>query len=73
MANVRRAKVGDLVKAEVNGDPFFAEVIGGPTKVSPRVYELDVRVIGAGQWQRGKRYDRLRGRQVKKLYRALRA
>lgn len=73
MASVARARAGDVVKCSKNGETFWAEVTANPEKVSPRVFELPVRVIGGGHWQRGRRYSRVRGRQVETLYRALKA
>lgn len=72
MASVAgRVKPGDVLCCEVNGDRFFATAEDAPEKVSPRVFEIPVKVIGAGVWQKGKRYTRVRGRQVIAIYRRL--
>lgn len=73
MASVAgRVKAGDVLECEVNGDRFFATV-EGMKKVSPRVHEIEVKTIGAGHWQKGARYQRVRGRQVVAVYRKLKA
>lgn len=72
MADMTRVRAGDIVRAEVLGDSYFAEVLTAPQKVRPRVYEIDVRPLFAAPHRRGERYTRLRARAVKTIYRRLR-
>lgn len=74
MANVRMAKVDDVVKCNVLGEEFFAEVRTEPEQVSPRVYEVSIRRIGGHPaFANQNRYKTVRGRQVVALYRKLKS
>lgn len=71
MAAIGTVKVGDIVRCEVKGDRFFAEVESPPVAVSPRVHEIRVKIIAPGHWQNGARYEQVRGRAVLNVYRKL--
>lgn len=74
MADIAAIKQGNLVRCDVLGDVFFAEVTTPPEKVSPRVYEIGIRRIGAQAFVANQdRYKKVRGRQVKTVYRRLKS
>lgn len=74
MASIARVKCGDIVECDVKGERFFAVVESDPVKVSPRVHEINVKLLAPGHWQRHRsRYEKVRGRAVVSVYRKLKS